>query len=68
MSLNKNGGGKFIEVILTSKIAITVNSNLEKAKQLHHEAHELCFISNFVNFPVLYQALIHLQLPSELTH
>ena len=61
MTVTKNGGGKFTEVILKPKITITDNSNLEKAQQLHHEAHQLCFIANSVNFPVLCQSLISLE-------
>ena len=61
MTVTKNGGGKFIEVILKPEITITDNSNLEKAQQLHHEAHQLCFIANSVNFPVLCQSLISLE-------
>ena len=61
MSLNKNGGGKFTEVILKPEIIITANSNVEKAQQLHHEAHQLCFIANSVNFPILCQSLISLE-------
>ena len=61
MSLNKNGGGKFTEVILKPEITITANSNVEKAQQLHHEVHQLCLIANSVNFPVLCQSLISLK-------
>ncbi|MGK7897975.1 MAG: hypothetical protein AB4372_31245 [Xenococcus sp. (in: cyanobacteria)] len=46
---------------ITTETAIAVNSNLEKAQQLHHEAHQLYFISNFVNFPVFCQSLISLE-------
>ena len=53
MCETKNGGGRFTEVILQPEITITAESNLEQAKQLHHQAHELCFIANSVNFPIL---------------
>lgn len=61
MCETKNGGGKFTEVILKPEITISVESNLESAKQLHHQAHELCFIANSVNFPVLCQPSIGLE-------
>ena len=58
MSEHEDGGGRFTEVILKPEIVITTENNLESAQQLHHQAHELCFIANSVNFPVLCQASI----------
>lgn len=58
MCETKNGGGRFAEVILKPEITITVESNLERARQLHHQAHERCFIANSVNFSVLCQPII----------
>lgn len=58
MCETKNGGGKFTEVILKPEIIITAESNLAKAKQLHHKAHQLCFIANSVSFPVIYKPSI----------
>lgn len=43
---------KFKEVILRPKIAVTQNSDLKKAGELHDKAHHECFIANSVNFPV----------------
>lgn len=50
-----NKGGHFTEVVLHPKITITDPSMIEKAKDLHHDAHEHCFIANSVNFPVRQQ-------------
>jgi len=47
-----DGGGHFTEVILKPRVVITKESDAEKAEELHHKAHELCFIANSVNFPV----------------
>jgi organic hydroperoxide reductase OsmC/OhrA len=47
-----NGGGHFTEVVLRPCVAISKESDANKAKELHHKAHELCFIANSVNFPV----------------
>jgi organic hydroperoxide reductase OsmC/OhrA len=58
MTETEAGGGRFTEVILKPEIAITTENYLELAQQLHHQAHELCFIANSVNFPVLCQPLI----------
>jgi len=51
MTTHKNGSGEFTEVILRPKIGIS-SGDMEKAKALHHDAHEFCFIARSVNFPV----------------
>ena len=56
MTITENGGGRFTQVILKPEITISTSSKLEQAQQLHHKAHQLCFIANSVNFPVLCQA------------
>ncbi len=60
MTVTNNGGGRFTKVILKPEIKITADSNLEQSKKLHDKAHQLCFIANSVNFPVLCQASISL--------
>lgn len=51
MLIEKNGGGRFSEVVLRPEIKIS-KGDLEKAQQLHHKAHELCFIANSLNCSV----------------
>lgn len=46
------GGGHFTEVILHPIVTVKDSSMIEKANELHHKAHEKCFIANSVNFPV----------------
>ena len=46
------GGGRFELVVLRPRVKIADASQLERAEQLHHRAHELCFIANSVNFEV----------------
>lgn len=46
------GGGHFTEVILNPVVTVSEISMIEKANQLHDNAHEKCFIANSVNFPV----------------
>ena len=58
MSETEDGSGKFIEVILQPEVTVTAQSNVEQAQQLHYEAHKFCFIANSVNFPVLCQPSI----------
>jgi organic hydroperoxide reductase OsmC/OhrA len=52
MEESANGGGRFIEVTLHPVITVTHDSPLDTARELHHQAHEKCFIANSVNFPV----------------
>jgi organic hydroperoxide reductase OsmC/OhrA len=47
-----SGGGQFTEVTLHPNVTVQETSMIEKANELHHKAHEFCFIANSVNFPV----------------
>lgn len=47
-----NGSGHFKEVTLHPVVIVAEKSMVEKANELHHKAHEFCFIANSVNFPV----------------
>lgn len=49
---NKSGGGSFKEVTLNPICKVTDESMIEKALELHHKAHEVCYIANSVNFEV----------------
>jgi organic hydroperoxide reductase OsmC/OhrA len=53
-----DGAGQFERVTLHPKVTVAAGSDLEKAKELHHRAHELCFIARSVNFPVEHEAEI----------
>ncbi len=52
MRLNPDGSGEFTEVILHPKVSIDQHERAGELEQLHHRAHELCFIARSVNFPV----------------
>ena len=58
MEERENGRGKFAEVVLHPNVIISDPDNLGKAKQLHHQANEMCFIANSCNFPVRHEAEI----------
>ena len=45
-------GSRFIGAILRPKAVFDDDTDAETIRGLHHEAHERCFISNSVNFPV----------------
>jgi organic hydroperoxide reductase OsmC/OhrA len=52
MEEGANGAGHFVEVVLRPDVWITPESDPDRARALHEEAHRLCFIANSVNFPV----------------
>lgn len=45
-------GGYFTKVTLHPKVTISKGSDAAKARELHHPAHDKCYIANSVNFPV----------------
>ena len=47
-----SGAGSFKEVTLNPIFAVTDESMVERAIELHHKAHEICYIANSVNFEV----------------
>jgi organic hydroperoxide reductase OsmC/OhrA len=57
MEETPDGAGQFTRVMLRPKVTISAG-NPAKAKELHHEAHEKCFIARSVNFPVECEAEI----------
>ena len=61
MEETSNGSGHFTEVVLHPVVTITDASRTEEANQLHHRAHELCFIANSCNFPVKHQPVCQVQ-------
>ena len=52
MQQTADGGGHFTEVTLRPSVVITDGSQIDKANELHNDAHKLCFVANSVNFPV----------------
>ena len=55
MEETNDGSGHFTEVVLYPVVTITDAARTQEANQLHHRAHELCFIANSCNFPVRHQ-------------
>jgi len=47
------GGGQFETVTLNPTVTVSENSMVEKAIDLHHKAHEICYIANSVNFEII---------------
>ena len=48
----EDGSGAFREVTLRPVCKVKDSSMIAKALELHHKAHEVCYIANSVNFPV----------------
>ena len=58
MQETPDGGGHFTQVVLRPRATVSEGSMVEAARQLHGRAHQLCFIANSVNFPVLHEPTI----------
>jgi len=56
MKTDARGGGKFTEIVLHIEVTIDDASKVDKAMEMHHEAHELCFIANSVSAPIRHEA------------
>lgn len=52
MEETTNGSGKFTSVALFPKVVVTDSEMLTKAKELHKQANEMCFIANSCNFKI----------------
>lgn len=48
----EDGSGRYTEVTLYPKVKITDSNMIPKAKELHREAHKMCFIANSCNFKI----------------
>ncbi len=53
---NVNGSGQFESVTLYPEVVVSKTEMIEKAKELHEKAHEMCFIANSCAFPVTCEA------------
>jgi organic hydroperoxide reductase OsmC/OhrA len=47
-----SGGGRFKEVTLNPIVHVAEERMIERAIELHHKAHDICYIANSVNFEV----------------
>ncbi len=59
MEETAGGGGHFTEVKLNPVVTVSNEAMMEKANQLHHVAHERCFIASSCNFPVRHFPTCH---------
>ncbi len=49
---NPDGSGHFKEVVLHPVVKVSEAGMIDKTVALHEKAHQLCFIANYLNFPV----------------
>ena len=52
VAVTADGSGHFTSVTLRPEIVLTRHLDVEKARALHHEAHQKCFIANSIKTPV----------------
>ena len=52
MRTNKDGSGEFTSVTLRPQVTVADAAMVDRADELHDEAHHVCFIARSVNFPV----------------
>jgi len=52
MTETEDGSGHFTEVTLHPVVIVSDASMIDKANELHYEAHKFCFVANSCNFPV----------------
>lgn len=61
MKETKSGGGFFTSATLKPQVTILEKDKVDLANELHHQAHELCFIANSVNFEVKVKSELNVQ-------
>ena len=54
----REGGVRFVDVLLRPTVVIARESDIAKATALHGKAHDICVIVNSVNFPVRHEAQV----------
>ena len=58
MEEDEDGAGRFTRIVLHPDVTIAHDANAEKARSLHADAGQKCFIANSVAFPVLHEPTI----------
>ena len=58
MQEHPDGSGEFSRVTLRPRAVIADPASIAKATALHQQAHNLCFISRSVNFPVEHEPVV----------
>jgi organic hydroperoxide reductase OsmC/OhrA len=56
MKEDGKGGGRFEQVTLHPVVTIANADHLDRARELHERAHQLCFIASSVSIPIHHEA------------
>jgi organic hydroperoxide reductase OsmC/OhrA len=59
--VDPEGGGRFEGITLRPTVTVTATDDIERARQLHETAHELCFITNSCRVPIRIEPVIQLR-------
>ena len=62
---DEKGSGRFKKVTLYPSVVIKEEEKIGLANELHHQAHEYCFIANSVNFEVACKAEIKIEVNAD---
>ncbi|SDL17717.1 Organic hydroperoxide reductase OsmC/OhrA [Catalinimonas alkaloidigena] len=57
----KDGSGRFEEVILRPRVVVTHPDMVKRAQTTHAKAHKMCFIANSCNFPIYHDPVCVVQ-------
>ncbi|MFW6080133.1 MAG: OsmC family protein, partial [Gemmatimonadota bacterium] len=52
LALDDDGGGRFTRIELRPLVVVDATSNTARARELHAEAHEACFIASSCSAPI----------------
>jgi organic hydroperoxide reductase OsmC/OhrA len=61
MEVDRAGKGAFTEAVLRPRVRVASEDMVDRAFDLHHDAHDLCFIANSVGFPVRHEPTVFAQ-------
>jgi organic hydroperoxide reductase OsmC/OhrA len=54
----RDGRLRLTEVMLRPRVTVAPGTDLARARELHHPAHDDCYVANSVNFPVRHEPTI----------
>jgi organic hydroperoxide reductase OsmC/OhrA len=55
MASEPTGGGRFTDVLLRPQVTVAAADQAQRARDLHEQAHRLCFIAQSVSCPVRHE-------------
>lgn len=61
MTVDADGGGRFVEVVLYPKVTIADREQVALALSLHEVAHDQCFIANSCSIPIRHKPTVSVQ-------